>query len=172
MSDDSLNEVKEWIIAIIIAALAAFLIKWLLFDIIQVSGLSMVPTLHNNDRVAVEKVSLYTHNIKHGQIIIFDSGERGRGIYIKRVIGLPGDEVEIKDGSVFLNGDKLPEPYLKPDTYTDVPLKLKVPEGTVFVLGDNREVSEDSRYLGPIPIKSIKGHAICRIFPFNQMRKF
>lgn len=172
MKNQLAKEIKEWIICIIVAGAIAFFIKGYVFDIIQVSGTSMVPTLHDSDRVAVEKISLYNDNLKHGEIIIFDPGSKGRGIYIKRIIGLPGDEIEISNGSVYVNGKKLEESYLKPGTYTEGDQKLTVPNDSIFVLGDNREVSEDSRYIGPIPIKNIKGHAILRVFPFNQIRKF
>nr|WP_307815963.1 signal peptidase I [Thermobrachium celere] len=102
---------------------------------------------------------------------MLDPGSKGRGIYIKRIIGLPNEVVEIKDGSVYINGNKLKEDYLEPGTYTDVDMKITVPEDCVFVLGDNREVSEDSRYIGPIPIKNLKGHAVFRIYPFSDIKK-
>lgn len=172
MSSNFKKEAREWIISIIIAAAIAFIIKSFIFDIIQVSGTSMVPTLHDRDRVAVEKISLYTHNIKRGQIVILDSGDKNHDIYIKRIVGLPKDILEIKSGDVYLNGKKLKESYLKPGTYTDNDMKIVVPDDSVFVLGDNREVSEDSRFIGPIPIKNLKGHAIFRIYPFNAMKKF
>jgi signal peptidase I len=177
MTKSVANEVKEWVVSIVIAAIIAFVIKGFLLDVIQVSGTSMLPNLHNKDRLIVEKISLYTHEFKKGEIIIFDPGEFGRGIFIKRVIGLPGDRIEIKDGFVYVNGEKLKEDYLRPGTYTNAGpdaenSSLTVPEGCLYVLGDNREVSEDSRYIGPILIKSIKGHAIFRVYPFNQFGKF
>lgn len=171
MREDIKREIKEWVYSLVIAAVLAFTIKAFIFDIIQVSGTSMVPTLHNNDRLIVEKISMYSKKIFRGEIVILDPGDKGRGIYIKRIIGLPGDELEIKNGEVYINGTKLQEDYLKPGTYTDVDMKLKVPEDCVFVLGDNREVSEDSRYIGPIPIKNLKGHALLRVYPFNDIKK-
>lgn len=171
MKENIKNEIKEWIYSLVIAAVLAFAIKAFIFDIIQVSGRSMVPTLHNNDRVIVEKISMYRKKIYRGEIVILDPGSKGRGIYIKRIIGLPNETVEIKDGNVYINGDKLQEDYLEPGTYTDVDLKITVPEDCVFVLGDNREVSEDSRYIGPIPIKNLKGHAVLRVYPFNDIKK-
>jgi signal peptidase I len=171
MSDKVMKEIKEWVISIIIAAVITLGIKYFIFDLIQVSGTSMVPTLHNNDRVAVEKISVKMNKFERGEIIIFDPGDKGKGIYIKRIIGLPGDTVEIKNGKVYVNGVKLKEDYLKPGTVTTDDMKLTIKKGEIFVLGDNREVSEDSRYIGPIPIKNIKGHAIFRLFPFNQMGK-
>lgn len=169
MSSSTLREIREWVVSIIIAAVIAFTIKGFLFDIIQVSGTSMVPTLHNDDRVAIEKISLYRNTLKRGEIVILDPGKKGRGIYIKRIIGLPGEKIEIKEGSVFINGNKLEEQYLKPGTVTEGDISTVIPEDSVFVLGDNREVSEDSRYIGPIPIDHLKGHALFRVFPFNQM---
>jgi signal peptidase I len=171
MSNKVMKEVKEWVVSIVIAAIVTIAIKQFLFDIIQVSGTSMLPTLHNRDRVAVEKISLKSNKIKRGEIVIFDPGDKGRGIYIKRVIGIPGDTVEIVGGLVYVNGKQIKEDYLKPGTYTEGEIKQQIPEGEIFVLGDNREVSEDSRYIGPIPIENLKGHATFRIFPFNQMGK-
>jgi signal peptidase I len=169
MSKNTMNEIREWIVSIAIAAAVTFTIKYFVFDIIQVSGTSMVPTLHNNDRVTVEKISLKMNKLTRGEIVIFDPGDKGRGIYIKRIIGLPGDDVEIKEGLVYVNGESIKEDYLKPGTYTDSDMKLTVPDNEIFVLGDNREVSEDSRYIGPVPIENLKGHAVFRLFPFNQM---
>jgi signal peptidase I len=171
MSSKVMKEIKDWIVSIVIAAVVTIVLKQYVFDIIQVSGTSMLPTLHNSDRVAVEKISLKASKIKRGEIVIFDPGEKGRGIYIKRVIGIPGDTVEIKEGLVYVNGKQVIENYLKPGTYTEGDIKQQIAVGEIFVLGDNREVSEDSRYIGPIPIENLKGHAVFRIFPFNQMGK-
>lgn len=176
MTKSTLNEIKEWAVSIIVAAIVAFIIKGFLIDVIQVSGTSMLPNLHNRDRLVVEKISLYTHSFQRGKIVIFDPGESGRGIYIKRIIGLPGDKVEIKDGFVYVNDEKINENYLAPGTFTSAGAEeyraLTVPEGFLFVLGDNRKVSEDSRYIGPVPIKNVKGHAVFRVYPFNQVKKF
>lgn len=176
MSNSISKEIREWVLSILIAAIVAFIIKGFLIDIIQVSGTSMLPNLSNRDRLVIEKVSLYTHNYKRGEIIIFKPNDQIKDIYIKRVIGLPGDKVEIKDGNVYVNNEKLDESYLKPDIYTSSQgseyYNLTVPPGCLYVLGDNRAISEDSRYIGPIPIKNIKGHAVLRVYPFNQIRNF
>ena len=99
--------------------------------------------------------------------------QESQSYYIKRVIGVFGDTVEIKSGKVYVNGHQLEENYLSPGTITNGSISLKVPEGKVFVLGDNRELSEDSRdpRLGPIPVKSIKGHAVYRLFQLNSMER-
>lgn len=173
MNDSTLKEIKEWIVSIVIAAVIAFLIKGFVIDTMLVDGTSMLPNLHNRDRIIFEKISLYSHSIKRGQIIILNPPEKPKSVYyVKRVIGLPGEKVEIKNGFVYINGQKLSEAYLASGTYTGDDMKLTVPEGSVFVLGDNREVSEDSRIIGPIPIKNIKGHAILRIYPFDKITKF
>ncbi|MEG0005311.1 MAG: signal peptidase I [Clostridium sp.] len=164
-----LSSTMEWIICIIVAVALTFILKTFLFDIIKVSGDSMYPTLHNKDMLGVEKISLIKKDFKHGDIIIFDPGSKGHGIYIKRVIGLPGDTVEIKGGGVYVNGAHLNETYLDPNTFTENDMKLTLEKGYVFVLGDNRAVSEDSRNIGPIPIENIKGHAVVRLFPFNSI---
>jgi signal peptidase I len=176
MSKGVLREIKEWVLSIIIAAIVAFVIKGFLIDIIQVSGTSMLPNLSDKDRLVIEKISLYTHNYKRGEIIIFKPNDVTKDIYIKRIVGLPGDKVEIKNGEVYVNNEKLDESYLKPDMFTGAEpnqfSNLIVPDNCLYVLGDNRVVSEDSRYIGPIPIENIKGHAVLRVYPFNQTKKF
>ena len=171
------NEIIEWIKAIVIAVAAVFIIKFFLFDVILIDGTSMEPTLHNRDRVFVNILGYKVGKPKHNDVIIFTPSIDKNSYYIKRVIGLPGDTVEIKNDRVFLNGELLDETYLAPGTvtrpFTEETLTIKVPEGTVFVLGDNRGGSEDSRdpRLGPVPIKSIKGRAVFRLYPFNDIKK-
>jgi signal peptidase I len=138
----------------------------------------MEATLHDKDVIFVEKLSLIGENIKRGQIIIFDSKNSKNEIYVKRVIGVEGDEIEIKEGKVYLNGSVLKEDYLsentitKPGTFMTKNKKYKVEKGYIFVLGDNREHSTDSRELGPINLGDVKGHTIFRLYPFDKMRLF
>lgn len=176
MSNSILKEIKEWVLSIIIAALVAFIIKGFLIDIIQVSGTSMLPNLNDRDRLVIEKVSLYTHKYERGEIVIFKPNNETKDIYIKRIIGLPGDKVEIKDGRVYVNNKKLNESYLKSDIYTAADANqysnLIVPPDCLYVLGDNRAVSEDSRYIGPVPIENVRGHAVLRVYPFNHLKTF
>lgn len=176
MSKGVLKEIKEWVLSILIAAIVAFVIKGFLIDIIQVSGTSMLPNLSDRDRLVIEKVSLYTQNYERGEIVIFKPNEEMNDIYIKRIIGLPGDKVEIKDGYVYVNSKKIDEDYLSPDIFTAATpnefSSLIVPDDCLYVLGDNRSISEDSRYIGPIPMKNLRGHAVFRVYPFNQVKKF
>ena len=93
--------------------------------------------------------------------------------YIKRVIGLPGDHIEIRDGYVYRNGEKLEEDYLRKEVKTDVQEEeyadVVVPEGTIYVMGDNREQSKDSRSFGCIPYERVNGYLVCRIWPLNKL---
>lgn len=172
------RELFQWLATIAVAIVLSFGIRTYVFAKTVVDGPSMMPTLENNDNNFVEKISLLTSTFKQGQIIIFDSENSKHDTFVKRVIGVPGDEVEITKGKVYVNGEELNEPYLKANTITKggpflkVNQKLKIEKGFVFVLGDNREVSDDSRYFGPIKISQIQGHVILRIYPFNQVRLF
>ena len=172
------KEIFQWFFSLALAVGLALVINTYVFARSTVSGTSMLPTLSNNDSILVEKLSLLTMTIKRGQIIIFNSENETKDIFVKRVIGIEGDEVELKDGKVYLNGTELKESYLKentltkPGTFLSENQKLKIPKGFIFVLGDNREVSNDSRYLGLINTKEIDGHVVFRAYPFNSIKGF
>ena len=172
------KEVIEWFIYLATMGAVLFGMRTYVFARENVDGPSMQPTLNNSDSLFAEKLSLLTGDIYRGQIITLDSGNAKHDIYIKRVIAIEGDQVKILNGKVYLNGEQLSEPYLKEGTITSsgtILLEnqiLKIKKGFVFVLGDHREVSKDSRYLGPINIKSINGHVVLRIYPFNEIRGF
>lgn len=122
------------------------------FCVSRVTGISMQPTIHDNSIVILSK----NISIEHGDIIIFEGNNYGVGNnIIKRVIALPSDRVTIKNGLVLINGDAQEEPYLTKGTQTDGDVELIVRNGEYFVLGDNREVSLDSRELGLIKRKDI-----------------
>nr|WP_147568120.1 signal peptidase I [Christensenella intestinihominis] len=159
-----------WVLAIGIAVAVAFLVRAFLFEIILVDGPSMQPTLHTDERLAVEKVSRYAGLPERGDIIIVHYSDGTNNNYVKRAIGLPGDTVEVRDSTVYINGEALSEDYTnKAEPYADMG-PVTVPEDTVFVMGDNRANSMDSRMVGPIRHDQIVGHAMAVIFPFNEMR--
>lgn len=135
------NLVKDWIIPIISAIIIALLInKFLIFNAYVPSG-SMIPTLNIGDKLAVTRIH-NKENLKRGDIVVFYSHELGETL-VKRLIGLPGDKIEIKNGVVFINGEELKEDYVKNgDKYNGT---YEVPEGKYFFLGDNRSISYDSR---------------------------
>lgn len=176
MDENIKSEAMEWFKAIIVALLVVFTVKLLFFDILSIDGISMEPTLLDRERVFVNIIGYKIGRPDRYDIVIFNPPIEKNSYFIKRVIGLPGDTVKISGGKVYVNDKELDENYLLPGSYTDAvldPLVVNVPEDYVFVLGDNRDNSEDSRdpRLGPIPIKSIKGRAVFRIFPFSKMGK-
>ena len=124
----------------------------------RIEGDSMEPNLHSGEYVLIDKVSYLLHPPERGDVVVFTPPNKDRD-YIKRVIGLPGDTVEIKGGQVYVNGVVLDEPYLQSLINTNDMLALTVDEGRYFVLGDNRTNSEDSRVFGPITPQSMVGRA-------------
>lgn len=170
-----IKEAKDLIFVIVTALIMALLIHSYVFARVDVDGPSMQSTLHNKDVLFIEKVSTEMKKVKRGDIVVFDSKDVNGSNYIKRVIGIENDKIELKDDKVYLNDQELNEPYLDPQAVTQ-PLtsqtKFTVPKGCIFVLGDNRTNSTDSRILGPINLNDVKGHAIVRIFPFNKLKNF
>ncbi|MGM9619000.1 MAG: signal peptidase I [Oscillospiraceae bacterium] len=121
---------------------------------------SMYPTLLDGDYIFIVKTGSY----ERGDIVVFSSEELGQENLVKRVIGLPGDHVEIYSGSVYINGERLEEPYLEAGLVTEGAVDLTVSEGCVFLLGDNRSVSIDSRAFGEVSRSDILGEAKLRVF--------
>jgi signal peptidase I len=130
---------------------------------IRVDGASMEPTLTTGEYVIINRLSYKVGSPQRGDIIVFHYPVDPREEYIKRVIGLPGDVVEVKGGSVYVNGQKLDETYLNVKTnYTGT---WEVPEGQLFVLGDNRNNSSDSHDWGTVPMDYVVGKAIVVYWP-------
>ena len=137
-----------------------------------VHGQSMEPNLHDNQRVIIDLLSYRFRSPICGEIIVLNYPETRSGPpLIKRVIGLPDDMVEIHDGYVYVNGKRLHEPYLDQITSGSHPLS-RVPEGHVFVLGDNRCCSNDSRFFGMVPFEHILGRAWVRYWPPDEAQLF
>jgi signal peptidase I len=129
---------------------------------------SMEPTVRVQDRFVVDKVSFRLTGIRHGDIIEFDSPLQPGTLMLKRVIGLPGDTIECRAGRVFRDGAALDEPYLETAAGTgDCGAPVLVPAGELFVLGDHRLVSQDSRQLGTIPQDAVDGRLLARIWPLS-----
>ncbi|MDF2880725.1 MAG: sipS [Clostridiaceae bacterium] len=172
------KEIKEYSISIIIAFIIALTFKTYVFARADVVGPSMQNTLHTNDVVFAEKVSLLTHDFKKGQIVIFNSHDISNNSYVKRIIALEGDTVEIKNGKVYVNEKIIDEPYVSIDNITTggsflrEGQKYTVPSNHIFVMGDNRENSTDSREIGAIDYKDIEGHVILRAYPFASIKYF
>lgn len=166
------QEIFEWIKSIAFAVIISILIKTYLFNTTYVLGYSMYPTLHEKDRLFTNKIVYKITEPKRGDIIVLKAPDDPNKDYIKRVIGVPGDIVEIKDGKVFINGEEYEEEYLEKGAYTYSygEESWVVEDGYLFVLGDNRNknASKDSRYLGLIKIEDVKGKATYRYYPFDN----
>lgn len=165
------SELIEWIKSFAIALSIVLFVKFFVFDIIPIENVSMQPTLYGGDRVFLDMIAYKFSTPKRSDVVIFTPPVDKDSYYIKRVIGIPGDIISIHDGSVFINGRRLDEPYLPAGTITNGDLSASIPKGFVFVMGDNREDSSDSRDFGPISLKSVKGHALFMVFPFTRAGK-
>ncbi|MFT8349546.1 signal peptidase I [Clostridium saccharoperbutylacetonicum] len=160
------NFFKDWVIPIIAAIGVALLVHKFLFFNVEVMSGSLIPTLNVKDRLAVTRV-YNTENLKEGDIIVFHSDEYKERL-VKRLIGLPGDKIDIKDGVVFRNGEKLNEDYVKnKDNYNG---SFQVTEGKYFFLGDNRPDSADSRrWNNPyIDASYIEGKVQFKFYPLEH----
>ncbi len=163
-----LHWLREVLETILPAVLIAFLINFFLAQATQVHGQSMEPTLHSEQRLVVEKLSYRFHGPRRGDIVVLKSPQHSSELLIKRVIGLPGETVEIRQGRVYINGWGLDEPYLeRPAGGNWGP--VTVPPLHVFVLGDNRGFSNDSRAFGMVPIENIVGRAWVSYWPLDEM---
>jgi signal peptidase I len=129
----------------------------------QVSGQSMEPHIAPGEYVLINTVAYRVGAPHRGDIVAFRSGD-ARGLFIKRVIGLPGDRVRVDRGSVFVNGSPLSEPYVRYSDVRSFP-EATVPPSSVYVLGDNRAESEDSRFFGPIADDRLVGRAVAGLWP-------
>jgi signal peptidase I len=130
---------------------------------IRVDGSSMEPTLHSGEFVIVNKISYKLNSPARGDIVVFHFPRDPEQEYIKRVIGLPGDEVSISEGNVFVNGQLLDEPYIT--SKPSYPGKWTVPDDHLFVLGDNRNNSSDSHNWGTVPMEYVIGKAVFVYWP-------
>jgi signal peptidase I len=193
MKNKFLKEVLQWVEAIAIAVVLAILIRGFLFEPVIIEGTSMLDTLQDKDRVILNKITLAFKEPEPGDIVVLEveppyfnvltflnNSELAKKLlptltgadYIKRVIAVEGDVVDIIDGYVYLNGEKLDEPYLKEEGITRqmvTAMPYTVEEGKLFVMGDNRSASRDSRTIGTIDIEQIIGIAGYRIWPVNKI---
>lgn len=167
------KEIFEWIQAIVIAVVLALLIRSFIFTVVRVDGESMEPTLQNNDRMIVWRLG---YEPKQGDIIIFNPPGYPKNIYwVKRVIALGGQHVEVDyaSNSVYVDGEKLDESYLGEEMLPQSTLtEVDVPEGSIFVMGDNRNHSTDGRVIGPVEKSRVVGRAVWRFWPLGNMSIF
>lgn len=170
MSENIKTEILSWIKLIVTAFIIAYVLKTFIFQIAYVKGPSMQPTLYQGQVLIVSKISYRIGQPERGEIVVINDKQENKDL-IKRVIGLPEETIEIKDGSVYID-----ENILSPD-YTDIPTyengfeKSKASDNQYFVLGDNRVESRDSRSdtLGFVEEKNIIGKAVFRLWPLNKI---
>ena len=157
---------RELLGTIVPALVIALAIHFFLAQATRVEGYSMEPTLYGHQRLIIEKISYRFHNPQRGDIVVirvpgFDE------LLIKRIIGLPGETLKIKDGIVYIDGEPLDEPYINGPARGNYG-PITVPQGYIFVMGDNRNNSNDSRSFGPVAIDNIVGHAWMRYWPLPE----
>jgi signal peptidase I len=189
--------VRETVVLVALAVLLAVVFKTFLVAAFYIPSGSMESTLNISDRVLVEKVSYRFGDVEHGDVVVFVHEEPGIieatgpsnpisgffsslgqavGVvppsdrdFIKRVVGLPGDTIACRGGQLVRNDQPVAEPYLDQGTETDCDKKTTVGPGELFVMGDNRSNSQDSRFFGPIPRDDVVGRAFVRIWPLNHI---
>jgi signal peptidase I len=166
--------IKENIPLLMVALVLALLLRFFVAEPRYIPSDSMLPTLEQGDRLVVEKVSYHFHPPQVGDIIVFHPPEllqvQGYDLgqaFIKRVIALPGQTVEVNNGIVYRDGQPLQEEYILEPPQYNLPA-VRVPDGQVFVMGDNRNNSNDSHVWGFLPQQNIIGHALFRFFPANR----
>ncbi|AOH47293.1 MAG: signal peptidase I [Centipeda sp. (in: firmicutes)] len=164
-------EIKDWVISIVVAVALAMFIRTFIVELYVVDGPSMRPTLESEERLVVNKFIYRFRPPEKGEVLVFQYPRDPSRDFIKRVIATPGDTIEIREGRVLVNDQLLTEDYILEKTRSEYP-KSTVPEGRVFVMGDNRNNSEDSRFadVGFVPYDLIKGKAMIVFWPISQYK--
>ncbi len=163
------NNLREWLETVVIALAVALLIRAFVVQVYLVEGESMEPTLHTAERLMVNKFIYRLRPPAPGEVVVLQDPAQPRRELIKRVIAVAGETIEVKKGVVYINGKPIKEPF-KNNTFTtneNFP-PFTVPEGKIFVMGDNRGRSLDSRMIGAIPLKKVEGEAFFLFWPPNR----
>ena len=161
----------ELVVTIVVAVALVFgVVRPFIIEAYRIPSESMVPTLEVKDRILANKFIYRFTEPERGDIVVFDSVESDDDTLIKRVVGLEGDEIRVQGGLLFVNGEPQEEPYLnEEETFRGYYGPSIVPEGHVFVMGDNRDNSADSRVFGPLPSDNVKGEAFLRFWPISKI---
>lgn len=166
------EEIKDWVISILVAIVIAFFIRYFIVELYIVDGPSMQPTLESSERLVVNKFIYRFKQPEKGDVLVFKYPKDQSRDFIKRVIATAGDSIEVKENHVYVNGKLINEPYI-----LDEPMKgsyplAVVPEGHIFVMGDHRNNSEDSRFrdVGFVPLELVKGKAVLVFWPVSQFK--
>lgn len=181
----SLAEVilREWLPLLVVAFVFAMVIRTFVMETYSIPSGSMLPTLEVKDRVLVNKLSYNAHDVNRGDVVVFDRPANTPGrfdVLIKRVMGLPGETIQISNGDLYIDGQLVQESYILepqstqplsgiPNCTVGTAVSCIIPDDMVFVMGDNRLGSTDSRLFGPIPIDSIVGRAFVKVWPLDDL---
>lgn len=184
-TNTAVKTIRDWVIVIAVALVIALLVRMFVLQQFYISGPSMESTLYQDNRVLVNKLSYRLHGIGRGDVVVFDRvTSNGQQVQhddlIKRVIGLSGDVVEIKNCVVLVNNQIINEPYLNPNDLAQASLEDRcriptlaaqtVPSKKIFVMGDNRPQSFDSRMFGPINEDLVVGRAFVVLWPLSAIK--
>jgi len=168
------------VVKIVVISLVIIIpVRYYLFQPFFVKGASMEPTFNDGDYVLIDEISYSFRDPQRGEVMIFRSPQDHSQFFIKRVVGLPGEQIQIKDNGVFIYNKQNPEgitldetEYLDPNTQTLGNLRINIDDNEYFVLGDNRLHSSDSRLWGGVNRSLITGRVLLRAWPFNKIAKF
>lgn len=164
------SALRETLETVLVALVIALVIRSFLVQIYVVEGESMFPTLHDGDRLLVNKIGYRLGKPQAGEIVVLEDPANPRRQLIKRVIAVAGETVEVQNHVVFINGKPLEEAYTNPNSAPFPDVKpTRVPDGYVYVMGDNRGGSLDSRVLGPIQVSQVEGKAFFLFWPPARM---
>jgi signal peptidase I len=160
---------REWVETLLTTLLIFLLVESFVVQGFKVYGSCMEPNLFTGERLLGNKLVYHLHGIHRGDIVVFRPPHRPDTPFIKRVIALPGEIVEIRQNRVYINGEPLNEPYLR-YTWSDDRPPEPVPPGELFVMGDNRDNSSDSRAWGDLPIQNVEAKAWLRYWPLSRVQ--
>lgn len=168
----SRNLMLRWLRDILISVAVSIFIIVFVYQPVKVEGTSMMPGLTDQERIFINKFIYHWEPIERGDVVVFRYPQDPTKSYIKRVIGVAGDRVRIDEGRVYVNGQQLYEPYVRPTNRDDRSFpETTVPADSFFVLGDHRNMSQDSRDFGSIPQESVYGKAVFVYWPFDKLGK-
>jgi len=166
------KQLGNWLRDLTLSVVIALIVILFLYQPVKVEGTSMMPSLEDQERIFINKFvyRMGLGSVERGDTVVFWYPADPTKSYIKRVIGIPGDQVAIVDGVVFVNGSSLDEPYV-PEEFRDTNsyAPKSVPKGHYYVLGDHRSSSNDSRNWGPVPREAIYGKAVFAYWPLDKM---
>ena len=163
----------EWVGILVAALLVAFVVKTFLIQAFFIPSPSMVPTLEVHDRVLVNKLSYKLHDVNRGDVVVFERPPNDTGAIkdlIKRVVAVEGDTIESRGDTLYVNDQPVKEPYVKTSSMGNAVTRRTIAPNQVFVMGDNRTNSSDSRVFGPIDEDRIVGRAFVKIWPLGSLR--